>query len=179
MWCRSKAKPTVVDKIGLARNLEGGMKLLRCLSSWTLQGTRSLPPSSHCMLLSSQLKRRVSSKRSLSSASVAELPHKIPNAGYVDLSSVRGLLALHGPDTARFLQGLITKIFPSESEPNGMFTSFLSPQATDPEIWFAKFAGTSALRRVHIHFQSISCRHRLRSFTSVHNWRGQITPTKS
>ena len=62
----------------------------------------------------------------------SKLPPLIPNAGSVNLTPLRGLLALHGPDAAKFLQGLITKIFPSEAEPNGMFTSFLSPQAITP-----------------------------------------------
>ena len=57
-----------------------------------------------------------------------KLPVQIPSSGAVNLTSVRGLLAIHGPDAAKFLQGLITKIFPSETEPNGLFTSFLSPQ---------------------------------------------------
>jgi len=59
-------------------------------------------------------------------------PHVIPSIGIANLTPLRGLLALHGPDAAKFLQGLITKTFPSEKEPAGMFTSFLSPQVSVP-----------------------------------------------
>lgn len=69
------------------------------------------------------------SRRSSTTSSIKKLPPQIPSAGCVNLTPLRGLLALHGPDSAKFLQGLVTKIFPSETEPNGMFTSFLTPQA--------------------------------------------------
>ena len=67
-------------------------------------------------------------RSSTTTSSIKKLPPQIPAAGCVNLTPLRGLLALHGPDSAKFLQGLVTKIFPSETEPNGMFTSFLSPQ---------------------------------------------------
>ena len=60
-----------------------------------------------------------------------KLPVHLPSTGAVNLTDYRGLLALQGPDAAKFLQGLITKIFPSETEPHGLFTSFLSPQVID------------------------------------------------
>jgi hypothetical protein len=63
-----------------------------------------------------------------SSATSISLPSQIPASGAVDLTPLRGFLALQGSDVPKFLQGLITKIFPSETEPVGMFTSFLSPQ---------------------------------------------------
>ena len=70
---------------------------------------------------------------STASTTSDKLPLLIPNTGSVNLTPLRGLLALHGPDAAKFLQGLITKTFPSRAEPNGMFTSFLSPQVFPPE----------------------------------------------
>jgi hypothetical protein len=79
-----------------------------------------------------------------SSSSHGKLPPQIPSTGYVDLSPLRGLLALHGPDAAKFLQGLITKIFPSETEPDGMFTSFLSPQVWNRKLPLS-FRGVSFL----------------------------------
>jgi folate-binding Fe-S cluster repair protein YgfZ len=64
---------------------------------------------------------------------VEKLPTQIPNTGTVNLTPLRGLLGIHGPGAEKFLNGLITKIFPSESESGGVFTSFLSPQvATIP-----------------------------------------------
>lgn len=73
---------------------------------------------------------RCSSRRwNLSTSSISEkLPPFIPSAGCVNLTPLRSLLAIHGPDAAKFLQGLVTKIFPSETERDGMFTAFLSPQ---------------------------------------------------
>src|SRR5579859_6635651 len=69
------------------------------------------------------------------SSSNVKLPAQIPTSGAVNLSSLRALVDLHGPDAAKFLQGLITKIFPSETEPNGLFTSFLSPQVESFRIF--------------------------------------------
>jgi hypothetical protein len=71
---------------------------------------------------------------STTTSSMEKLPPQIPSDGSVNLTPLRGLLALHGPDSAKFLQGLITKIFPSEIEPNGMFTSFLSPHVETLEF---------------------------------------------
>ena len=61
-------------------------------------------------------------------APASNLPAHIPPSGCVNLTPLRGLLAVHGIQSAKFLQGLITKRFPSETEPTGMFTAFLSPQ---------------------------------------------------
>jgi hypothetical protein len=59
-------------------------------------------------------------------------PIPLPPEGYVDLSPLRGLMGLHGPDAGVFLDGLITNKLPTESEPQGKFTSFLSPQVNPP-----------------------------------------------
>jgi len=94
---------------------------------------KGLPPSSislrchGCRRITSPVNQRIRFG-STQSAQQNKLPPHIPSAGSVNLSSLRGLVALHGPDAAKFLQGLITKIFPSETEPTGMFTSFLTPQ---------------------------------------------------
>lgn len=82
-----------------------------------------------------------------------QLPAHIPGSGAVSLTSRRGLVALHGPDAAKFLQGLITKIFPSETEPTGLFTSFLSPQVL-PQCR-SLISGTSAFRYVYLHYYTI------------------------
>src|SRR5579862_620865 len=63
----------------------------------------------------------------------SKLPIQLPSTGAVNLTNYRGLLALHGIDAAKFLQGLITKIFPSETEHDGLFTAFLSPQVSTLE----------------------------------------------
>jgi hypothetical protein len=85
------------------------------------------------------------------STSTDKLPAQIPSSGCVNLSPIRGLLALHGPDAAKFLQGLITKIFPSETEPKGMFTSFLSPQVFLLRKFIRLNSGTSTLRYIHLY----------------------------
>ena len=78
-------------------------------------------------------------------------PISLPPEGYVDLSPLRGLLGLHGPDAAEFLDGLITNKLPSESEPQGTFTSFLSPQV-NPPWYFELISGTSPLRCLYLYY---------------------------
>jgi hypothetical protein len=106
--------------------LEGEMRLARStlFVQWTARST--IPQRTQILPLSIRID--AFQQRRLNSTSNSKLPPQLPSAGSVNLTPLRGLLALHGPDAAKFLQGLITKIFPSETEPNGMFTSFLSPQ---------------------------------------------------
>jgi hypothetical protein len=72
-----------------------------------------------------------------------KFPAQIPTEGHVELTPIRSLLALHGPDAAKFLQGLVTKIFPSQTEPKGMFTAFLSPPVAHFNAQQLTFLGTS------------------------------------
>src|SRR5208282_5998743 len=105
------------------------MRLVRPHHFFCYQGI-NLPPLSRrtCTTLSLRATPYCRWNSTATSSSTEKLPLQIPSAGCVNLTPLRGLLALHGPDAAKFLQGLITKIFPSETEPNGIFTSFLSPQ---------------------------------------------------
>ena len=95
---------------------------------------------------------------STAASTTGKLPAQIPSSGTVNLSPLRGLLALHGPDAAKFLQGLVTKIFPSETEPTGMFTSFLTPQV-NPR--WSLISGTSAIRYIRIHYDTLVCGNRV------------------
>ena len=84
-----------------------------------------------CNVVSQGNRESVQRRFNSSESTRTKLPIQLPSTGAVNLSDYRGLLALQGPDAAKFLQGLITKIFPSETEPHGLFTSFLSPQVID------------------------------------------------
>src|SRR5262245_50682997 len=79
----------------------------------------------------------------------SEVPDRLPRTGCVDLTPLRGLLALHGPDAAKFLQGLITKVFPSPTERHGMFAAFLSPQVSRANGAVADVTGTSSFRCIY------------------------------
>lgn len=134
---------------------DNNMRLVRSLQSISPQGT-NLPllsprASANVGLHVIQCCRRNSTTTSLTE----KLPPQIPSSGSVNLTPLRGLLALHGPDAAKFLQGLITKIFPSDTEPNGMFTAFLSPQVSP-----LKFIAKSRDEYFSIH-SYILVRHRL------------------
>jgi len=107
---------------------------------------------------------------STASTTSDKLPLLIPNTGSVNLAPLRGLVALHGPDAAKFLQGLITKTFPSRAEPNGMFTSFLSPQVPPPLKITVEKLGASSFRYIYIYYHTIIRGNRLDGFFScVHH----------
>jgi len=104
--------------------------------SWSPQSLLS-PPSCGRMSLSRSTVRngrrpcRVVCRHNSTASQAApasNLPAHIPPMGCVNLTPLRGLLAVHGIQSAKFLHRLITKKFPSQTEPTGMFTAFLSPQ---------------------------------------------------
>jgi hypothetical protein len=106
-----------------------GMNVLRSISHRRLSTVSDQGQLLRCTAKASPVCARLHSRLpSTAPWTTAKLPVQIPASGAVDLTPLRGFVALHGPDAAKFLQGLITKIFPSETEPTGMFTSFLTPQ---------------------------------------------------
>jgi hypothetical protein len=126
------------------------MRLIRVHNFFWHQGI-NLPPLSRRTCTALSLRATPYCRwNSTATSSTEKLPPQIPSSGCVNLTPLRGLLALHGPDAAKFLQGLITKIFPSETEPNGMFTSFLSPQVSSLKFrWL--ILGTSIVRYIYIY----------------------------
>jgi hypothetical protein len=126
------------DELGTAFDFRFDRYTMRLPRSILLRHcrTNNIPPQSLQPLQSLSLIPRINSRECLrwnsSSSTNVKLPPQLPTSGAVNLSSLRGLVALHGLDATKFLQGLITKIFPSETEPNGLFTAFLSPQVSPP-----------------------------------------------
>ena len=121
------------------------MQIIQSIRACSSQSKRILfsRPQRASTTLPSLTRTRWNSTKSASSNEPP--PLMIPHTGSVNLTPLRRLLALHGPDAAKFIQGLITKTFPSEAEPNGMFTSFLSPQVATSTSVPVDLLGASAL----------------------------------